>query len=513
MPYLFLCLSLVSTLFLVWGYRKAGGKNINSSDSKKSFVLSRAHIALFVLIGGCYLFLLLLLSFSWLQLDEWFFLLRGELGIAERLAAASHQYMTWVSRLGEFLLGLLGFSENRWQSWLITPFFAASAPLALFALAKPSGATIFSLRGCYYYVGIFFLCLLGVDLSWWRNYWCPACSFNYLFPTVLTMYYLSWFRTDREDPPRGWFPCIILFCLGGMCGWGTECMTATLLPLLTLWCLYHLLSRKSKLPLCSYWGYVGFIWGALALFGSPALTNRASLESASTVMQVGDMTPEQLQIFFQDLCWRTVGGLAGRSGVITLSGIPIWEHWRFLPFLAERFLQCCKIPLCLWIVLMLIFVCGRAPDKRRNLVAGIIFAGGSGLCATSYIVQCIPTHVSFLPASFLLIAGCVYLMLRLPSVKLMGVISLLLAVIGGAVFIPSGIQAARLKVYDTMRREEILKRKAAGEQDIVLPSLRLQLTVPSRGLVAPNDISKDSKSYPNTVIAKYYGVRSISQEH
>ena len=80
-------------------------------------------------------------------------------------------------------------------------------------------------------------------------------------------------------------------------------------------------------------------------------------------------------------------------------------------------------------------------------------------------------------------------------------------------FIPSGIQAARLKVYDTMRREEILKRKAAGEQDIVLPSPEFELTVPSRGLVAPHDIGKDPKSYPNTIIAKYYGVRSISQEN
>lgn len=502
-------LFLVSLLILLWEYRK-GRNQHHVPRLGEPLVFSKILLILVALMALCYIALAVLLSFSWIQGDEWLFLYGGS-NFQGRLWVAWNHYMRGVSRLGEFLLILLSFSESQWQRWLITPLFAAMAPLALHSLVKRRGDTIISSKGCWFYVGTFFLCLLGVYLPWWRNYWCVAASFNYLYPTVLTLYFLSWFRTDRQGY-FGWLRCVCLFGLGVVCGWGTECMTATVLPILTVWVLYNLFSQKSLLPTCSYWGYVGFLWGAMALFGSPALAYRALHESTSNAARIGEMTAEQLQTFLQNLDWGAVNSLVGGGGIIALCEIPLLEHYYFLPFIGARFLECCVAPACLWAVLMLVFACSRKGEKRLDLLVGTLFAGVSGLCALSYLVQCIPTRMSFLPACFLLIAGCCYLWLRLPSLRGIKVVSLLLVAAGGYVFIPAGIQAGSLKKYDTMRREEIVRQKAAGEQDVILPPLDLGSTSASLGLVAPNDIKENPKSYPNDQIARYYGVRSVSQK-
>lgn len=93
----------------------------------------------------------------------------------------------------------------------------------------------------------------------------------------------------------------------------------------------------------------------------------------------------------------------------------------------------------------------------------------------------------------------------------MKILSLLLVVAGGYVFIPAGIQAGQLKKYDAMRRAEIVKLKSVGQRDIILPPLDLGSTSASLGMAAPKGIAKDPNSYPNPQIAKYYGLRSISQ--
>lgn len=144
-------------------------------------------------------------------------------------------------------------------------------------------------------------------------------------------------------------------------------MTVTMLPLLTIWVFYNLLSKKSLLPTCSYWGYVGFLWGAMALFGSPALASRAIKESATNAVQIGEMTSEQLDVFLQHLGWGSVNSLAGCGGVVTLSEIPLLKHYYFLPFLGVRFWECCVASASLWTVLMIFFLCNRNGDRRFNL--------------------------------------------------------------------------------------------------------------------------------------------------
>lgn len=195
-------LLLVSLLILLWGCQK-GRNQHHVPVVGEPLVFSKCLVMLVALMVLCYTSLAVLLSFSWIQGDEWYFLDWGKLSFQERLLSAWKHYLTWVSRLGEFLVILLGFSESRWQSWLITPLFAAVAPLALHALVKRRGDTIISNKGCWFYVGTFFLCLLGVYLPWWRNYWCVAASFNYLYPTVLTLYFLSWFRQTGKVIPGG----------------------------------------------------------------------------------------------------------------------------------------------------------------------------------------------------------------------------------------------------------------------------------------------------------------------
>ena len=455
-------------------------------------------------------FLATLLSCSWIQNDEWEAAGIGQHSFLSRFKIAWGIYFHRVPRLGVFLGSMLGLSINRWQAWIYTPLFAAAAPLFLFLLVRKPGERLRSGRGVCFYWSFFFLLLLGVYLQRWRNYWGYTAATNYLYPTVLTLYWLSWFRPDCHDGKSGWFRCVFLFALGIACGFGTECMTATLLPLLSVWILYAL--KKKKLPLCSYFGYVGFLWGAMLLFGSPAHSNRAAGEVASCAFDVGGMNAEQLSTFLHTLTWDSVNGLMGATGVITLRDIPIWLHYHFLPFISERFWECCLAGTIAWILLALCTVFRGGASRWKHLVVSVCILAGGYLCAVSYLVQCIPTRMSFLPPCFIVVVSCAYLYCRIPSGWAQKIFTGIVVLAGCIVFIPAGIQAASYKHLDLARIREIETQKAQGKEDIVLKPIEIHLWWPSLGLIAPNDLKPSSDVWPNPAAAGYFGVSTIRQE-
>lgn len=470
--------------------------------------LQKKHLALFWICLACYLFLLVVLSSASVQGDDWIFLDFGKRSIRDRFFISLHRYLGWVSRIGEIACVWGGLTLSRWHCWAITPLFAVAAPMAFFALVKVKGESIFSFKGKMFFLFAFMLCLLGVDLQLWRNYWCYAAAYNYLFPTVICIYFLSFFRTDGDVRRGNAWKALGLFALGFVSGWGTECMTALLLPLLGIWVAYNLFSGKNCLPFASYCGFVGFLWGAAALYGSPALYCREVSESQSCAMDVASMSGEQIHNFVTTLTWDKIELLRGGSDIISLSGIPLWLHIHFIPYILEIFLQCCAIGAVVWLVLFIANAAGNRAMRRRELLTALLMLLAAFACAISYIAKCIPSTMSFLPACFILIAGCAYLYLRAPM-KAQKALTVVMMLAGITLLLPAAVQAWQYRVQQLDRNDYIASQIQKGEKEIAVETIDVDKWWPTLGLFDSNDIKTNPKAYPNNYAAIFYGIDSI----
>lgn len=470
--------------------------------------LQRKHLALLWIGLACYLFLMAVLSSASFQGDDWIFVDCSKYSIRDRFFIAIHRYLGWVARIGEIAGVMGGLTLSRWQSWAVTPLFAVAAPLALFALVKIKGESIFSSRGKMFFLFAFMLCLLGVNLPFWRNYWCYIAAYNYLFPTVICIYFLSAFRSDGDTMQGNAWKAAALFVLGLVSGWGTECMTAFLLPVLSAWVLYNLFSKRNRLPFASYCGFIGFLWGAAALYGSPALYSRDAGDSHSRALDVASMSSEQIHSFVSDLTWDKVDMLRCGTGVISLSDIPLWLHIHFLPYILEVFLECCAVGAAVWLLLFIAKAAGKGANRRRELLTACGMLLAALACAVSYIAKCIPTIPSYLPPCFILIAGCSYLFLRV-HVKVQKALTVVILLAGVTLLLPATVQAWQYRALQLERNDYIASQVQQGKREIAVETIDVDKWWPTLGLFNYNDIKTDPKGHSNGFAAIYYGIDSI----
>ena len=465
-------------------------------------------LALIWICLACYLFLMAVLSSTSVQGDDWLFLDTGQHPLYDRFFIALRRYLQMNARIGEMVCVISGFTLSRWQCWVITPLFAVAAPFALYALVKVKGESIFSSKGKMFFLFGFMLCLLGVYLPFWRNYWCFAAAHNYLFPTVLIIYFLSFFRSDGDVRQGNVWKAAGLFALGLVCGWGTECTSALLLPLLGIWVAYNLFSGKNCLPFASYCGFIGFMWGTAVLFGAPGLYSRDAWDSQTKNIDIASMSSEQIHSFVSNLTWDKVELLKGSSGIISLSDIPLWLHTYFLPFILERFLQCCAVGAGVWLILFIVKAAGKGANRRRELLTALLMALAAIACAVSYIPKCIPTAMSFLPPCFILIAGCSYLYLRAPM-KARKTLAATLSLAGIVLLLPAAVQAWQYKVQQLERNDYIARQIQEGKKEIAVETINVDTWWPTLGLFKHNDIKTDPEAYPNIFAASYYNIDAI----
>lgn len=497
-------LLLVSMLILVFAHMRTRQR----LHVPITMGLQRKHLALFWIGLACYLFLMAVLSSASFQGDDWIFVDYSKHSIRDRFFISIHRYLGWVARIGEIASVMGGLTLSRWQSWAVTPLFAVAAPLALFALVKIKGESICSSKGKMFFLFAFMLCLLGVNLPFWRNYWCYTAAYNYLFPTVICIYFLSFFRSDGDTMQGNAWKAAGLFVLGLVSGWGTECMTAFLLPVLSAWVLYNLFSKRNRLPFASYCGFIGFMWGSAALYGSPALYARNAGESLSRAMDLTSMSSEQIHSFVSSLTWDKVELLRGGSGIVSLSDIPLLLHIHFLPYLLQVFLQCCAVGAVVLVILLIANAAGKGADRRRKLLMACLMALAALACAVSYIVKCIPGTPSFLPPCFILIAGCSYLYLRAPM-KVQKPLTVVLLLAGVALLLPATVQAWQYRALQLERNDYIASQIQQGKKEIAVETIDVDKWWPTLGLFNYNDIKKNPKSYPNNYAAIYYNIDSI----
>lgn len=455
-----------------------------------------------------------LLSTAWVKGDDYAFMDAPDLTFFQCLSTAFKHYMNTNSRVGDVIVGCFRLSENRWQLFLLTPLVVTALPFAFWRLLAPENQSIFSAKGLVFIWFSIFLCLQSAYLSHWRPFWCYAASVNYLWSTTATIFFLSLYR-KRRIPPHGstTFQQAGLFLLGLYCGWGTECMAVTLFPLLTLFMLYHV---KKRLPIRrECWiGYLGYLWGVCLLFSSPGMFRRNEAVAASRSLDIASLQTDQLMAFLQHLNWEYVNLLKGVSSIITLKGIPLPLHTYFFPFLAERFWQCCAIPslVCLFLAGCILTRLSYSPQKL--LLGAALGVGTAWYCASSYLLQCIPTHMSFLPPSFIVAGAACYLFVNMAGRKMIPQLIATLFVLGHgvSVFVPAGTEAWKWKALEKERLGEICRQREQGIMDLVLESPALAPPKDPLGLITHGAIQENPDFHNNKAAARHYGVHSISQK-
>lgn len=459
-----------------------------------------------------------LLSTAWLKGDDFFSSTLNNIGLQGRFFAAIDVYSHHVSRNGDFIVRLAGLAENRWQQWLITPLVVLLIPYGLQRLVGSGRESMCSMRGMLFFVFVSFLALLSCQVyPQWRNYWCWAACVNYLYPTVACFYFLSFYRQQYEIDCRtskiGWLKMAGMFCLGFYACSGPECLDIVLLPLLIVYLVAKWMQKK-YIPWGNLMGVLGAVWGFFFVFASPALQRRRAGGELLPFDALG-LDDTQKWEFVQHLTWDKMLLLTDSSSVINLGSIPLWLHCYFVPWLLERYFQCCMFAFGAFAILLIFIVLKKEPGRRKKVCISLLFPLVGLVSALAYLQSCIPTSMSFLPPSFVVLIGAAWLFVRLPYRWFPQLFMCLLAM-AAAVFLlaPPGIEAWNYKKYEAKRAEAIMSQKQQGMMDVVVPPLFPQAPQDKLGLIGggKGGLNADPSGYPNHQAACQYGVKTISQK-
>lgn len=466
-----------------------------------------------VIVYGCFSYLL---SLAWFKGDDYLFATHDVFSLSH-VFGAIHAYLNRVSRIGEIVAYFLGVMNTRWQHWLFSPIFLVALPFALVRMVSHRVEWCSSRMLLAFWLVVFLALQSVYTDGYWRNYWCFAACTNYFWATVVTFVFLPvlfpWKWAQPKPGWRKWTGIMLAFALGLYSGWGTEAMTATLLPLMTCWMIY-LCVKVRTIPLKCWAGYVGFCLGTFFLFASPALGRRAAGGAATRALDVSAMTAEEITAFVQNLNAEKVGMLLDGTGCVNLNGIPLVEHLYFLPYLVKVYWPCCDYPTWMLLALSVLTILLRPLNWRRNLlVAGCVYVV-SWICALSYLGGAIPSSMSFLPPSFIVMAACVYLFVNLRGrfcLPVLSVVTLVVMVTGLNLLLPPAIEAHHYKKYEQEKFAEIARQKAAGHKQIVLYRTWPAPPRDSLGMICAMELGGSPEHYPNSSARHYYGVEGIIQ--
>ena len=461
-----------------------------------------------------YISLAMLLYCSWFKGDDYAFFHEG--GVAERLSIWWQSYLTWVSRSGEFLAHLVGVSQNRWEVFLLVPLFVILSPIFFFKLVTNPTQSLCSTKGVHFYVLSISLLLLSTKLNAWRIFYCFAASMNYLFPCISAVLFLSFYNPARWNNIEGNTMrgnvrrSLAVLVLGIYTCWGGESLALMLLVLMFIWFTYRM-RRHLFIPVQCWMGFIGTVIGATLLFAAPALKFRSQNDAKARILDITEMSSEQIHHFVTNLSWEQVNLLKGSSSVIILDGIPLWQHVHFLPYLLERYVECSVYILSILLVFgLLAFFNTKKSKLDIYVITGTLAISLFSACA--YLYSCIPTPMSFAPATISLIGAISYIYWNSRiSVKKLRLVTIVVFSIALFHLVPAGIEAWQYKSYEKIRFNEIDQQKSRGVQDIILPPAYPSPPVDPLGLIKQSDLKEDPTAYPNIMAPKVLHVKSVSK--
>lgn len=508
-------MALILLLFLLWHRKLNRGTSpmLHPAEPKGErkwvWIISVTCLVLYVGIAH-------VISLAWLKGDDYIFIAVNDMGLKERLTFILGRYINWVSRTGDITCSVLGIAENRWQQVLITPLFIIAAPFVLHRLVKQEGDSIWSLKGWLTIILTVPVMLLSTRLEGncpWRVFWCYAASVNYLWASVIIGYFLTFYRrsscTVRAGGSKCGLACAAMFALGMYSGWSLECVSVLLVPGLLVW--YGVkIRQKQHITAPQFAGILGCLSGAFMLFGSPALGRRGASELADRVFDPGQMSFAESFSFVTNHSAENMALLKGGTVQYMLDGLPVILRPFYAPELLHSLWNCSMAVGC---VILLLLVYATVSKQYKALRGGLLGVLLSVLCACSYLYSCIPTEMSFWPASFILIGTAVYLFVHLRVAQLLRW-AIGLAALGTAVYVitPAVLEAQRYEQYEQARLSYIHSQAAAGVKELTLAPPYPTAPQDKLGLIRCMDLESDAKTYPNFIAKDHYKLEAISQK-
>lgn len=469
------------------------------NNKKKLFIIT-------VLIS--YILVSWLLYYSWLKGDDFGWLIFGSQPLLEKIRIIGGNHLHWVSRHGDTIATIIGGSLNHWQVWILTSAVIALAPLAICRLFKRKTESTISTGNIGLYLFILAVILSQSGRGWWTNFTCFNFSTVYTWTVVGTVLFLSYYNkynwVHSLHDKSSYYKSIWIFLLGIYSGWGTECLTVIILPILAIYCLYKHVKRL-YIPLSCYIGLLGYILGAIFLFVSPAHSFRAKVAASFRGIVPENLTYDEIWNFCTDITYEKLCMLGEPN--VTLQGIPYHLHIFFFPRVAELFWNESKIATITLLILIVIACFNKSINKLKLFLVTLGLSFIAWICASSYLAQCIPTSASFVPPVFFIIGGCAYIFIELSRKQKIGVLILSLCYMFWNIF-PSAVEAYEYKKYELAWFKEIQIQKDNGIQDIILKPLPSE-PINRLFLIKSNHLTENADAGTNKCLAQYFRVNSI----
>lgn len=508
-------LAILTCLFLLYCHVRYQSNVIPiQPEPQKPPVEKRWVLAILLVCIIFYAFLAYVISLAWLQGDEFLFVHKGN-DILYRLMKGLQGWRNYNARFGDIAGHIITLSENRWQQYIITPFFIICTPFAIYALILPSGERIFSQKGFLFVVFIISI-FISSRTRTWSSFWNFALCINYLWPSVIICYFLSFYKNEsiifyRNRQLLSKFLTIFLFFIGIYCGWSLECVTLFLLPSTIIWLLLRYKDNEYVPHYCLS-ATMGITLGAFCLLSSPALASRGVNELLHRALNIQSLSTSEKLAFALNHSAENMLQLKGITVNYYLGDLPLWMHLFYLPELLNTFISSCK-PILL-VCIFLAICCFKTKTKQLY----ITFWGNISLSlcmACSYIYAGIPGVRAFFPPTvvLLVLAGYLFIYISCKHALLIRIAVCIFTVSYSLTeILPSTLEAREYKKYEHIRHDKIQEQVSQGILDVVLPPPYATPPKDKLGLIAADSLKDNHKDWPNYLVPSIFGAKSIIQQ-
>ena len=460
-------------LVLVWTYaKKSQNESFHFVETNEGKVARKWLVSVSLLSVVLYSVFAYVISLSWMKSDEWVFVMMQDGTILDVVHTCINRWLHANGRLGDIVGSVLGLAENRWQHIFLTPLFIVGAPYAVYALVRQRAEKhLFNMRGFFFVLFFVTIFAISVNTTPWRNYYDYAAAINYLWPSTMICFFLSYFRSDLWTPSSDSRSCaLFLIVLGVYCGWSMECITLFFVPLLLFWFIIRC-RKKLYVPRSCFFGLCGFMIGAFFLISSPGLATRGSGELVNSMVNVSDFSFGEALEFVCNHSPDNMQQIKGRTVDLYLKDLPLILRPFYFPELISRFVSCCY-PLLLFTLLLFVISVKELGFRRSKIVIiSLLMILLSIASASSYLYGCVPRKMSYLPAIFIMAVACSYLYINLFS-RYSLICKLLTAgavVAFGVTIFPSALEAIEYKQYGLEVRRGMYEKIRKSEKDALIP--------------------------------------------
>ena len=412
------------------------------------------------------------------------------LNILTPLLADDFSYSFGLNGKLKSIKDVIDYQVNHWNTWggrsvvhTIAQIFLLS-PKYVFNIFNPIVYVLFTLLVYKHVIGkekkydvslyVIINALIWFSLpAFGQNMLWLIGSCNYLWGTTLVLLFLLPFRLNiDEDKKDNIFMIIGMLLLGVLAGWTNENTAAAMLSIVVLSMIYR---KYNKLKI-NKWNISGFI-GALFGFGMMILAPGNSVRSAELA--------------------------SDRSFIAEM-------HHRLVEY-SNHFVEY-MLPLVILLVIIAIIGYYKGENKKNNLLKVLIYGVGSFLAVYSMIMSpTFPERSWMGPIIYLIIAigmSINYLDRKEEFIKTTIKFSSIVLVLAFAINYYSAVINTKNVYSDWNKRiDYINSEKEKGNLDIELERIYTYNSHSPQYLLV--DLEDDPTIWPNTALARYFGVKSI----